>query len=108
MAQQQILKVIWTKTAQIQFLSILEYWTKRNKSASFATHLSKRVWEKIEALKMQPFSSPKADFTHTRQAVLGHYCLFYEIRPSTSVITAFWDNRQDPKTLLDILLKTTK
>lgn len=31
--------IVWTKTADIQFVGILKYWTKRNKSDSFARKL---------------------------------------------------------------------
>ncbi|WP_424000417.1 hypothetical protein [Maribacter sp. IgM3_T14_3] len=48
------LNVIWTKTADIQFAGILEYWVNRNKSTAI-------------------------------------------------VIIAFWDNRQNPISLLEIL-----
>jgi len=28
--------VIWTRTADLQFVGILEYWVKRNKSATYS------------------------------------------------------------------------
>ena len=105
MAQQQILKIIWTKTAQIQFLSVLEYWTNRNKSTTYSEKITIQVWDKIEILTTEPLSSIQSDFPNTRQAILGHFCLFYQIK-SSDLITAFWDNRQDPRKILDILLKS--
>lgn len=31
--------VIWTKTADLQFVGVLEYWVKRNKSNSYSKNL---------------------------------------------------------------------
>jgi hypothetical protein len=36
-------------------------------------------------------------------AAMGHFSLFYKIKADTIIITAFWDNRQDPKELLKLL-----
>lgn len=36
---------------------------------------------------------------------LGNYSIFYKIFDEKIIITAFWDNRQDPKKLLKILGK---
>jgi len=41
------LNVVWTKTADIQFVGILEYWVKRNKSNSYSKKLVKLVAKKL-------------------------------------------------------------
>jgi len=38
---------------------------------------------------------------------MGHFSLFYKLDKNTIIITAFWDNRQDPKQLLEIVKKAT-
>lgn len=35
--------IIWTKTADIQLVGVLEYWVKRNKSTSYSKKLVKLV-----------------------------------------------------------------
>jgi len=34
---------------------------------------------------------------------MGHFSLFYKITDTEIIITAFWDNRQDPAKLLQLL-----
>ena len=36
---------------------------------------------------------------------MGHFSIYYKLLDEKLIITAFWDNRQDPKKLLDILTK---
>jgi hypothetical protein len=36
-------------------------------------------------------------------AAMGHFSMFYKIAEDTIIITAFWDNRQDPKKLMELL-----
>jgi len=36
-------------------------------------------------------------------ALIGNFSIFYEVTNEEILITAFWDNRQDPKKLLQIL-----
>jgi hypothetical protein len=45
----------------------------------------------------------KSEYPDTRVASLGHFSIFYKIKKDSIVITAFWDNRQDPKKLLEFL-----
>lgn len=64
--------VIWTRTADIQFAGILEYWVKRNNSKTYSKKLLKLVSERTKQIAKK------------------------------NIITAFWDNRQNPKKLLQI------
>ena len=105
MAQRQKLIVEWTRTAEIQFIGILEYWTKRNKSTSYAKKLTAQVWDKIEIIQGHPLSSTKTDDFESRRVSLGHFSILYQILEKKIVITAFWDNRQDPAKLYEILKK---
>ena len=38
--------VVWTRTADLQFVGILEYWVKRNKSNTYSKKLVRLVFEK--------------------------------------------------------------
>jgi plasmid stabilization system protein ParE len=95
--------VRWTRTADIQFVGILEYWVERNKSATYSKKLVKLVTARTNKLAEAPFVCKKADFPNTRVASLGNFSIFYKVTDSEILITAFWDNRQDPKKLLQIL-----
>lgn len=106
MAQRQKKPVVeWTNTDETQFYEILNYWTNRNMSTSYAEKLSEAVWERTQFLLNNPNATVKTRFANTRKAALGHYSIIYKIVGSGILITAFWDNRQDPKKLYQILKK---
>ncbi|MCB0462874.1 MAG: type II toxin-antitoxin system RelE/ParE family toxin [Flavobacteriaceae bacterium] len=95
--------VRWTRTADIQYVGILEYWVKRNKSATYSKKLIKIVAKRTKQIAESPFTYKEADFKDTHVASLGNFSIFYKVIDEEILITAFWDNRQDPKKLLRIL-----
>lgn len=96
-------KIIWTETAARQRTSILEYWLHRNKSNTYPIKLLRLSNEKANQIAANPLLYKVADFPETRVATMGHFSLFYKITDTTIIITAFWDNRQDPQKLLQLL-----
>lgn len=95
--------VIWTKTADLQFVGILAYWVKRNKSNLYSKKLVNLVSERTKQIAENPFSYKVTDFNDTRVAPLGNFSIYYITSDINIIITAFWDNRQDPAKLLEIL-----
>ena len=100
MAQRNI---VWTKTADIQFVGILEYWMKKNKSNTYSKKLLKLVIESTKQLAENPFIYKATNFKDFRIASMGNFSIYYKITQEQIIISAFWDNRQDPKKLLNIL-----
>ena len=98
--------VVWTETAAQQRREILKYWVKRNGTTTYAEKLIKLTAEQIRIIQNNPKLFKKADFPDTHVSVLGHFSIFYKSNKDHLIITAFWDNRQDPKKLLNILRKT--
>jgi plasmid stabilization system protein ParE len=95
--------VIWTRTADIQFVGILEYWVKRNKSNTYSKKLVKLVSERTKQIAENPFIYKSTDFKDTRVASLGNFSIYYKVTDEQIIVSAFWDNRQAPKKLLKIL-----
>jgi|SRR5690606_20286095 len=95
--------VVWTRTADIQFVGILEYWVKRNKSASYSKKLVKLVSERTKQIAEKPLLYKATTFRDVRVASLGNFSIYYKVTSHNIIITAFWDNRQDPLKLLKIL-----
>ncbi|EDM44801.1 hypothetical protein SCB49_14555 [unidentified eubacterium SCB49] len=95
--------VIWTRTADIQFVGILEYWVNRSKSNTYSKKLLKLVSERTKQIAEQPLIFKATDFKDTRVASLGNFSIFYKFNDQEIIITAFWDNRQSLKKLLKIL-----
>ena len=95
--------IIWTKTADIQFIGVLEYWVKRNKSSSYSKKLVRLVSERTNQIAQTPNMYKLTDFKDVRVASLGNFSIFYKVTSDSIIVTAFWDNRQDPKKLLYVL-----
>ncbi len=98
--------VVWTETAAQQRRHILKYWVKRNGTTTYAEKLIKLTAKQIISIQNNPKLFKKADFPDTHVSAFGHFSIFYKFTKEQLIITAFWDNRQDPKKLLDILIKT--
>jgi hypothetical protein len=95
--------IIWTKTADIQFVGVLEYWVNRNRSKSYSKKLISLVSAITNQIAETPFIYKMADFDNTRVAPVGNFSIFYKVSETEIIITSFWDNRQDSDKLLDIL-----
>ena len=97
--------VVWTETAARQRREILKYWIKRNGTTTYAEKLIKVAAAQVKVILSNPKLFPRADFPDTHVSALGHFSIFYKFNKDYLIITAFWDNRQDPKKLLEILNK---
>lgn len=95
--------VIWTKTADLQFVGVLEYWVKRNKSNSYSKKLVKLVSKRTRQIAENPFMHQLTDFKDIRVTPVDNFSIYYKITDEHIIISAFWDNRQDPKKLLKFL-----
>jgi len=95
--------VVWTRTADIQFVGVLQFWVEKNKSNSYSKKLIGLVSERTEQIAKNPFLYKPADFKDTRVAFMGHFSIYYKVFDDRIIVTAFWDSRQDPKKLLKIL-----
>jgi len=95
--------IVWARTADLQFVGILEYWVKRNESNNFSKKLLKLVTERTLQISENPFIYKSTDFKDVRVASLKNFSIYYKVTDKQIIVTAFWDNRQDPKKLLKIL-----
>ncbi|RXJ44649.1 type II toxin-antitoxin system RelE/ParE family toxin [Gelidibacter gilvus] len=95
--------VRWTRTADIQYIGVLEYWVKRNKSNAYSKKLIKIVAKRTKQIAETPFIYKSTEFKDTRVASIGNFSIFYKASDKEIIITAFWDNRQDKQKLLRIL-----
>lgn len=96
-------RIVWTRTADRQFLEVLEYWLKRTHSNQYPKKLLYTVTKRTQQIALQPNLYRESDFPDIRVATLGNFSIFYKATDDQILITAFWDNRQDPDRLLWIL-----
>jgi hypothetical protein len=76
---------------------------KHNQSNAFPVKLLRLSDRKVQQIAQYPYMYRRADFPETHVAALGHFSIFYRITPIEIIVTAFWDNRQDPKKLMELL-----
>ncbi|WP_297337732.1 type II toxin-antitoxin system RelE/ParE family toxin [Algoriphagus sp.] len=98
--------VIWTKTADLQFIGVLKYWVNRNKSTTYSKKLLDLVSKKTRQLSKRPFIYKSTEFNGVRVAPIGNFSIYYKVDGLQITIVAFWDNRQDPKELFSALKKS--
>lgn len=99
-------KVVWTETASRQRNSILRFWFEHNKSNTYALKLLELSNQKTQLIASNPKMYRQSEYANTRVASLSHFSIYYKIDKDAIIITAFWDNRQDPKKLLQLLRKS--
>jgi plasmid stabilization system protein ParE len=97
--------VVWTETAIKQRREILKYWTIRNKSTTYAEKLIGLINERTKLLSQNSEAGKPTNHLDTRVAAMGNFSIYYKNEIDRLVITAFWDNRQDPKKLVKLLRK---
>ena len=93
--------VVWTITASKQRREILRYWTEKNGSTLYAAKLIKIVKIRIQTISRNPDAFKPTSFNDVRVSSMGHFSLYYKINETELIVVAFWDNRQDPKKLLE-------
>lgn len=97
--------VVWTATAIKQRREVLKYWIKRNGSTTYAEKLILLTAKQIKIILSHPESFKLTDYPETRVSAMGYFSIYYKKTDEHLIVTAFWDNRQDPKKLLELLLK---
>lgn len=92
-------EIVWSNRAKIKLFEILEYYTERNKSATYSKKLYQKFSNELNILKHQSEIGIKTDFEGIRGLIVEQYILYYEIFPETIVVHTVWDTRQNPDTL---------
>jgi plasmid stabilization system protein ParE len=92
-------KIVWSNKAKFKLLSILEFYTDRNKSSAYSRKLYKKISKELVLLKKQPEIGIKTDLEGVRGLIVDDFILFYEVYPGIIVIHTLWDCRQNPDLL---------
>ena len=92
-----------TETAIRQRRDILSYWNNRNKSTVYTAKLIRIIAQRIKIISKNPESFQTTVFPETRVSALGHFSILYQFSNNNLTIIAFWDNRQNPKKLFEII-----
>jgi plasmid stabilization system protein ParE len=95
--------IIWTETAAKQRRLILEFWVKNNGSTTYSEKLIRQIARQTRYILKNPTSFKMSEYPDTRESAMNHFSIYYKITNQNIIITAFWDNRQNPKKLLALL-----
>jgi toxin YoeB len=101
-------KIIWTETAAHQRKEVLQYWKHRNKSNAYPKKLIKIINDRLHLLSEYPFLGRKTNHKDLREHTLGNYSIFFKVTPNRIIVAIFWDNRRNPKELLEQLKKLNR
>ncbi|WP_082591999.1 type II toxin-antitoxin system RelE/ParE family toxin [Candidatus Symbiothrix dinenymphae] len=82
---------------------MFNYWNARNQSTEYSKKVKLKIDAVINVLKTHPRAGRNTDFADVRISPLGNFSILYKLNASAIIIVAFWDNRQDPNTLLALL-----
>jgi len=98
--------VVWTRTAYKSFDLNLEF-IKIKWNIRIAERFLSKTDAVINKIQLNPLLFPGSIvFTHYHKAVIHkNTTLFYRIQNQKIYLILFWDNRQDPKFLKEILSK---
>ena len=97
--------VVWTNLAINQRNKLFAYWNKRNKSILYSKRLNLLIYEKINLIQLNQFAGEEIENYNARIIHFEKYGLVYKIDQQNIFILSFWDSRQNPKKLLEILKK---
>ena len=96
-------KVVWTETAIRQRREIFKYWNERNQSKLYSKKLLSLIFNHIQIISTNPEAFKETEIGPIRESAMGHFSLYYITSEVQIVIVAFWDNRQDPDKLLELV-----
>lgn len=91
------LKIDWSAEARLDLYDILEFYIKRNGTATYSKKLNSRISKSIKLLSKNPFIGTQTDYDSVRALVTGEYQIIYEIFDPLILIIMVWDCRRDPE-----------
>jgi plasmid stabilization system protein ParE len=95
--------VVWTVTAAKQRRSILNYWLQVTGNKDYSRKIIETTKKHVQLILKYPKSGREMEIPGVRASVMGYFSLIYTLSTREINIIAFWDNRQNPKTLFDQL-----
>ena len=97
------IRLIWVSLAVKQRNLIFKYWNTRNKSTAYSKKLNLKIKLQINLLPNNPKLGKKINFKNYRAIIVDQYSIIYLLKTNEIIIMTIWDNRQNPKRLLNIL-----
>ena len=98
-------QIIWSRLAHRDRLNILDYWIKRNKSATYSERLNQIFEHTAELISKYPKIGKQTEKDGIRYKILKEYLFTYRETKEFVEILTIWDSRQDPEKFDRIIKK---
>lgn len=98
-------QIIWSKLALQDRRNILDYWIKRNKSASYSRKLNQIFINTVDLISKHPRIGKQTELAGIRYKVVRDYLFTYREAKGSIEILTIWDSRQDPENFDRIIKK---
>jgi len=90
-------QIIWSKLANNDRLQILDYWVKRNKSATYSKRLNQVFEHTANLIGKYPNIGKRTEIEGIRYKIIQDYIFTYRETKNNIEILTIWDSRQDPE-----------
>jgi plasmid stabilization system protein ParE len=95
--------ITWTKIALKQRREVFEYWNNRTRNNKYSIKLLYAINARINILIENPIAFKDINLLEIREIAMDHFSIYYKVDNNKISIISFWDNRQDPDKLLEII-----
>ena len=90
-------RIVWTKSAHLERIKILNYWYNKTKSKAYSKKLNKLFSETNKLLWTHPEIGRVSKDNSIRITIVRDYLIFYEFTTTELIILSVWDTRRDEK-----------
>ncbi len=90
-------EIRWSTRAIKEWVEILEYWIKRNKSNTYSLKLDHLFNASFAIISKSPEIGKPTDVPFVRIKIIRDYLIYYRIEPEHIDILAVWDSRRNPQ-----------
>ena len=80
------------------------YWLQRNKSNAYPKKLLTEIQKNTKQLSEFPEIGKPTEVKSVRVLAMDNYSIFYTYTKTKIQVITFWDNRQDPEILKNLIL----
>ncbi|MEN6352795.1 MAG: type II toxin-antitoxin system RelE/ParE family toxin [Bacteroidales bacterium] len=90
-------KIEWSIEARLDLIDILDYYTKRNKSAQYSKKLNSKINSSLLHISKNSLIGLKTQIESVRALITGDYQIIYEIFDDLIMVIMIWDCHRDPE-----------
>jgi plasmid stabilization system protein ParE len=90
-------QIIWSRLAHNDRLNILDYWTKRNRSARYSKRLNQIFEHTADLISKYPRIGRQTEIEGIKYKIIKDYIFTYRESTEFVEILTIWDSRQDPE-----------